>query len=153
MKKAPKLRSAIKPVISRGDRAAIFISDMLGSVWFLCLCLSFIAGYILWNLGIAGLKPFDPSPFDVLDTILSVFAIVLTFTVLISQKRQRKLEAIREQVEFEVNVRAENEITKILEMLHEIQGKMGIAKPDEDLEEMKKETDIKAIHDNLKDNL
>lgn len=48
-------------------------------------------------------------------------------------ERQRKLEKIREQLEFEVNVRAEHEITKVLEILQDIQLKMGIHKKDEEL--------------------
>jgi uncharacterized membrane protein len=145
------MRSALEAANSPADRAAIFISDMLGSIWFLAGCLLSIIIYILWNCGwIAGVKPFDPSPFNVLDTVLSVFAIVLTISVLISQKRQRRLEKIREEVEFEVNVRGEKEITKILAMLHEMQLKMGIQNADPELEEMKKDTDLKKIHESVK---
>ncbi|MEO3407616.1 DUF1003 domain-containing protein [Mucilaginibacter sp. CAU 1740] len=142
------LRSALTAQPGATER----LSDILGSVWFLIACLLLIVFYIAWNSGwIAGLKPFDASPFNVLDTILSIFAIVLSVTVLISQKTQRRQEKIREQVEFEINVRAEHEITKILEMLHEIQQKMGIKRNDQELEEMKKETDIADIHQKVKD--
>lgn len=81
---------------------------------------------------------------------MSAAAIFLSISVLISQNRQRRLEKIREQVEFEVNVRAENEITKILEMLHEMQQKMGIRKPDAELEEMKQKLDVNQLHDHIK---
>jgi uncharacterized membrane protein len=151
MKRSTQLRSAIAPTSRPADIAANLISDALGSLWFLLICLTLIICYITWNSGlIKSLRPFDPSPFNILDTILSVFAIVLSVSVLISQKRQRRLERIREQVEFEVNIRAEKEITKILTMLHEIQTKMGIAKSDKELDEMKKELDIKEIHDHIK---
>jgi uncharacterized membrane protein len=73
--------------------------------------------------------------------------------VLISQNRQRKIEKIREQVEFEVNIKAETEITKILEMLHDIQKKMGIAKKDPELEEMKETTDIQQLHRHIDPNI
>lgn len=106
-----------------------------------------------WNLRVVpGLKPFDPSPFPKLDSILSITAIFLSVSVLISQNRQRKLEKIRERVEFEVNVRAENEITKILEMLHEVQLKMGIHKDDQELEEMKEKIDVNQLHEHIKNN-
>lgn len=71
-------------------------------------------------------------------------------SVLMSQNRQRKLEKVREQVEFEVNVRAENEITKMLEMLHDIQAEMGILKPDQELEEMKEKLDVNKLHEHIK---
>lgn len=148
---AERLRVAADNATSAADRAALFVSDLLGSIWFLGSCLLAILIYIAWNGGwITGVRPFDPSPFNVLDTVLSVFAIVLTISVLISQKRQRRLEKIREQVEFEVNVKAEKEITKILEMLHEVQTKLGIHKSDAELEEMKKDTDLDQIHENAK---
>jgi len=145
------LRSAVNQKVGSADRTAIFISDLLGSAWFLAMCLALIGIYIAWNTGwIPGIAPFDKSPFNILDTILSVFAIVLSITVLISQKRQRRLEKVREQLEFEVNVRAETEITKILEMLHDIQRKIGINKSDNELEEMKKGLNIDELHENIK---
>ncbi|QEM09970.1 DUF1003 domain-containing protein [Mucilaginibacter rubeus] len=146
-------RSVPDPKGGPDDRAAILLSDILGSVWLLIAFLALIGFYLLWNFGlIKGLQPFDEAPFNVLDTILSIFAIVLSVAVLISQKRQRRLEKIREQVEFEVNVRAEHEITKILEMLHTIQQKLGITNNDQELEEMKKKTDIADIHEKIRKN-
>jgi hypothetical protein len=47
-------------------------------------------------------------------------------------------------------LRAENEITKILEMLHCIQHKLGINQPDPELEEMKQELDINQLHEDIK---
>jgi len=44
---------------------------------------------------------------------------------------------------------AETEITKMLEMLHGIQRKLGINKPDEELEEMKESLDLGELHKNL----
>lgn len=151
MKKKLTLGSAIEPATGPSDRVANFISDMLGSLWFLFGCLALIACYVFWNSGyLKSVQPFDPSPFNILDTILSVFAIILSVSVLISQKRQRRLEKIREEVEFEVNIRAEKEITKILTMLQDIQARLGIAKSDQELDEMKKELDIKELHEHIK---
>lgn len=150
MAKKTKLHAPPEPD-SPVDRAAIIISDLLGSLWFLTAFALAIGFYALWNLSaLPGLRPFDPAPFAVLDTILSTFAIFLSISVLISQRRQRRTEKIREQVEFEVNIRAENEITKVLEMLHEIQLKIGITKSDQDLEEMKQELDIDRLHREVK---
>ena len=81
--------------------------------------------------------------------VLSIFAIFLSVSVLISQNRLRRLEKVREQVEFEVNVRAEQEITKVLDMLHSIQRKLGIDQPDPELEQMKKNTDVERLHDQI----
>lgn len=153
MTRKKKFRPSLETRESRGDRIAISIANVLGSLPALFTYAIVILCYLTWNLDlIPGLKPFDPSPFPKLDAILSITAIFLSVSVLISQNRQRKLEKIREHVEFEVNVRAENEITKILEMLHEMQQKMGIRKTDEELEEMKEKLDVNALHEHIRNN-
>ncbi len=87
-----------------------------------------------------------------LTMIVSLFAIILSVAVLISQNREGKMNSLRQQIEFEVNVHAEYEITKVLAMLHEIQIKLGISnKKDTVLEEMKEPLDIQKIHEQLND--
>ncbi|MBV8389931.1 MAG: DUF1003 domain-containing protein [Mucilaginibacter sp.] len=148
-----KIRSAIDIRQTWLDRAAVAITDLFGSIGFLVFCLLLLGFYITWNLGwLPVLQPFDPFPFNGLDSVLSIFAIILSVCVLISQKRQRRIEKVREQLEFEINIKAETEITKILEMLHEIQKTMGIDKKDPELEEMKETTDIQQLHRQIDEN-
>ncbi len=137
------------------DKAATFITATFGSIRFLGLCMAFFLVWIAWNLNVLPLlKPFDPYPFQMLTMIVSIFAIILSISVLISQNREGKRDMIRQQVEFEVNIRAESEITKMLTMLHEIQKKMGITDTvDTELEKMKAETDIHDIHQKLDDSV
>ncbi|HEY9001575.1 MAG TPA: DUF1003 domain-containing protein [Mucilaginibacter sp.] len=148
-----KIRSSLETRQTWLERAAITITDFFGSVGFLVFSLLFLIFYLAWNLGwLPILRPFDPFPFNGLDSVLSIFAIILSVCVLISQKRQRRIEKVREQVEFEINIKAETEITKMLEMLHEIQKKMGIDKKDPELEEMKETTDIQQLHRHIDEN-
>jgi uncharacterized membrane protein len=86
MKRSKKLKSSPDPRESRGDRIAISIADSLGSLPALFTYTVLILCYVIWNLNwIPGLKPFDRSPFDKLDTVLSITAIFLSLSVLISQ--------------------------------------------------------------------
>jgi uncharacterized membrane protein len=128
------------------DGLARFITNTFGSLAFLLVYVLFIAGWIAWNHGWLGLKPFDKSPFSELELFLSAFAIFLSVMVLISQKRQARLEKINERVEFEVNLKSEKEITKVLEMLQRIQQKLGIDKKDPELDKMMEELDTEKIH-------
>jgi uncharacterized membrane protein len=135
------------------DNFGTKITAVLGSLWFLGgYCILFTV-WICWNVNLLpGLKPFDPFPFPILEMVVSLFAIILSVSVLINQNRQGSIERIRRQVEFEVNVRAETEITKVLNMLHEIQQKMGLANAvDQELEDMKEPIDIKQLHQTLDD--
>jgi uncharacterized membrane protein len=143
-----ELKSSLDFNKTKTDHIAVFITDVLGSMKFLIACLLLFIVWISWNIHfLPPLKPFDPFPFPILEMLVSLFAIVLSVSVLINQNRQGKIEQIRRQVEFEVNVRAENEVTKILNMLHEMQQHMGInVQDDKELEEMKEPTDVKQIH-------
>ncbi len=147
------IKSALEIRQTGIDHFANMITDVFGSIIFLLILLGVFAVYGAWNLGfLPGLAPFDPYPFNVLDTLLSVFAVILSIAVLISQNRQRRQEKIRAQVEFEVNVRAEREITKILSMLQEIQRELGISKSDPELEKMKETTDLDQLHRSIDEN-
>jgi uncharacterized membrane protein len=136
------------------DYVAVFIAKVFGSMLFLISVLLLFTMWICWNLNcLPGLKPFDPFPFPTLVMAVSLFAIVLSISVLINQNRQGRIEKIRKQVEFEVNVLAESEVTKVLNMLHEIHQHMGLhTKEDHELEEMKEPTDIAEIHQSLDNN-
>ncbi len=148
--KSNQLKSRTQLPAGDKQQVAIFITNVFGSLTFLFFCLLFFGLWITWNLGIiTQRKPFDPYPFPGLEMIVSLFAIILSVSVLSSQKRQSRQLKIDQQVEFEVNVRAENEITQVLRMLHEIQSKLGISQSDDQLEEMKKDLDLHEIHEQL----
>jgi uncharacterized membrane protein len=142
-----QLRSSLNFTNTKIDKLSVFIIDVLGSMTFLICCLAVFTLWICWNIKfIPGLKPFDPFPFSTLEMAVSIFAIVLSVSVLINQNRQGRIEKIRQQVEFEVNVRAEHEITRLLELVHEMHQKMGLStKSDQELEEMKQPTDLEEI--------
>jgi uncharacterized membrane protein len=146
----PELKSSLEFTKTRADNATILLIEIFGTVKFLVCCILFFIVWICWNIHFSPLKPFDPFPFPILQMTVSVFAIILSVSVLINQNRQGKIEKIRQQVDFEVNVRAEEEITKVLTMLHEIHQKMGLnSESDKELEEMKEATDIKQIHQTI----
>src|ERR1035437_6893107 len=100
------------------DVMARFLTKSFGSVWFLNANLIFIFVWIIINLGwISGMHPFDPFPFSLLLMIAAFSAMLLAIVVLINQNQQGNMEDVRQRIDFEVNVRAEREITKILTML------------------------------------
>jgi uncharacterized membrane protein len=135
------------------DNFGVRVTAVLGSMWFLAGYIIMFTVWICWNLRfLPGLKPFDPFPFPILQMVVSLFAIILSVSVLVNQNRQGRIERIKRRVEFEVNVRAETEITKVLNMLHEIQQKMGLANAvDKELEDMKEPIDIKQLHQTMDD--
>ena len=103
------------------DALAKFLTKSFGTLRFLILTLVFIILWIVVNLGlIPGISPFDIYPFVWLVTLVQLFSIVLSIIILISQNQEERINEVRQQMDFEINVRAEQEITKILQMLEEI---------------------------------
>lgn len=130
--------------------AARLITKSLGSVWFLNTTLAVIALWIIANLNlIPGVHPFDPYPFDCLVMIATLSAMLLAIVVLINQNQQGRMADIRQRIDFEVNVRAEHEITKMLKMLDELHVMAGIEKVDIELDKMKKKIDIAEIKEDI----
>ena len=128
------------------DATAKILTKSFGTVWFLGIIFIFILLWIGINLGaVPWLEVFDVYPFNLLSAIVSVFGIFLSIIVLISQDRQGRIADVRQRIDFEINVRAETEITKILNMLDEIHNEIGIAKVDTELEKMKEKIDITEI--------
>jgi len=132
------LKSFLSFEENKSDRHVRFITSLFGSAGFLGFCIVFFVCWIALNLKVFPfLTPFDPFPFPVLEMTVSLFAVILSVSVLINQNRQGRIDKIRQQVEFEINVRAEEKITKIINMVHEIHHKLGIASQDEELDKMK----------------
>lgn len=126
------------------------ISDDLtatfGSPTFLLLNAIFFFVWITGNSGnLPGFPIFDPYPFGLLTMIVSLEAIFLSIFVLVSQNRSSLISSLREEVHLRVNLIAEEEITKILEVLAEMRKEMGIKTKDDELDAMIKRIDTNYI--------
>ncbi len=146
------LKSYVRFERQWADVSVRVLTKSFGSVWFLNVNLFFIFVWIVINLGwIPWIHPFDPYPFTLLLMITAFSAMLLAIVVLINQNQQGRMADVRQRIDFEVNVRAENEITKILIMLDELHAKFGISKvkTDKELEKMKEKIDITEIKEHV----
>ena len=96
------------------ERIADVIAEFSGSILFLVLNAMWFAFWIIWNVTPA-LKHFDPYPFGFLTMVVSLEAIFLSIFVLVSQNRQAAKDRLRADSEYEVNLKAEAEITQLHE--------------------------------------
>jgi uncharacterized membrane protein len=109
------------------EKFADIATQMVGSNAFLLLDIAVFAVWIFLNLSlIPGLKPFDPFPFSFLTSAVSLEAIILAILVLISQNRASHIADLREEIHLQVNVIAEEEITKVMSLLVLIAEKHGL---------------------------
>lgn len=129
------------------DKAADFLTESFGTIWFFALNGIWFSIWIIINTGlIPGVKIFDPFPFGLLTMIVSLEAIFLAIIVLISQNREAHVAELREEIDLQINVRAEQEITKMLIILDAIHDHLGLpAEDDEELSMMKHRTNLDEI--------
>jgi uncharacterized membrane protein len=103
---------------SGAEKFADSITNALGSVFFLGLNGMWFLLWITINTGLIPWVPaFDPFPFGLLTMIVSLEAIFLAIIVLISQNRAARVDEMREEVDLQVNMIAEEEVTKALQLL------------------------------------
>lgn len=112
---------------SFSEKVADYMTRVFGSIGFLTLNILVFVGWILVNTGrIAGVEIFDPFPFGLLTTAVSLQAIFLAIIVLISQNRASKVADLREEVDLHIDIISEQEITKILHLVSMLCKKEGI---------------------------
>ena len=107
------------------DRIAASITRFCGSMAFVWVHVVFFTGWILWNT-ILPMQKIDPYPFSFLTLVVSLEAIFLSTFIMISENRQEKLDERRSHLDLQINLLAEQENTKQLQLLKAIADKLGI---------------------------
>jgi uncharacterized membrane protein len=96
------------------EKIADVIAEFSGSITFLILNALWFFCWIGWN-SLPGVPHFDPYPFGFLTMVVSLEAIFLSIFVLVSQNRQGMKDRLRADAEYEVNLKAELEVTHLHE--------------------------------------
>lgn len=107
------------------DRIADMITRFAGSMSFVYIHLCLFGIWIVWNLGWLGLAPFDKS-FVVLAMFASVEAIFLSTFVLISQNRASVHADKRADLDLQIGLLSEHEVTHLITLVRAIAKKMDI---------------------------
>jgi uncharacterized membrane protein len=132
------------------ERMAGAITRFAGSFTFVYLHLAIVAVWTLANLGfIPALRPWDPT-FVILATAASVEAIFLSTFVMISQNRMAQLNESRAQLDLQVSLLAEHEVTRLIHLTSAIAARLEID-PGEGLEEFKRDIAPEAVLDAIED--
>lgn len=127
------------------------LTSFFGSLTFLGFNAFIFTIWLLINTGTIPIIPiFDPFPFILLTMIVSLEAIFLTVIVLLSQNRQGLVNSLREELDLQVNLLSERELTKTLSLLSDIHRHLGIKRDaDPELESMLKDIDTSYIERKL----
>jgi len=117
---------------------------------FVYLHLLLYGAWIVLNLGvIPGVPKFDPS-FVILAMEASVEAIFLSTFVLISQNRMARVSGRRADLDLQISLLAEHELTKLSELVVAIAERLDIrAASDPELQEVQRDVAPEVVLDEL----
>jgi len=124
--------------------AASGTSMLVHLVWFVA--------WIVINVGwIPGLDPFDPFPFSFLTMTVSLEAIFLALFVLASQNRMGKQADLRANLDLQIDLLVEREMTAVLQLLSDIVKHQHIPThvTEDALADLIKKTDVQTLADEV----
>src|ERR1019366_7840128 len=138
------------------ERVSDVITKLVANLGFLLAHLIVISVWSLANLHvIPGLKAFDPFPFGILALVVSSESVFLTIFVLISKSRMARQSERRSNLDLQVGMLSEQELTTILQMLQKLCQHMGVNvdSSKQEVQSFSKTTDVHKRASELEDKL
>jgi uncharacterized membrane protein len=133
------------------DRLADAVTRFTGSLTFVAVHLVVFGTWVLINAGVLPLPRFDPS-FVILATVASVEAIFLSTFVLISQNRMQAHADERADLDLQVSLLAEHEVTRLITLVQAIAEKMGVEQArDPELSELAQDVAPERVLDAMRE--
>jgi uncharacterized membrane protein len=138
-----------------GERLSDTIARQAGRSWFIAAHGIWFGGWMLLNSGrVVSVRPFDAYPYPFLTFVVSLEAIFLSLFILMSQSRSAKQADDRAHLDLQINLLAEQESTKMLQMLQSLCEHHGLAKAlDPEVEKLKAQTKPDELLKELKESL
>jgi uncharacterized membrane protein len=134
------------------ERLASAITRFSGSMRFVYVHAAIYGFWIVANLGwIPGVSPWDPT-FVALAMVASVEAIFLSTFILITQNRMAAAADRRAELDLQVSLLAEAEITKLVELVSMIAERLELPTAEHhEIEEMKQRVEPEAVLDAIEE--
>ena len=125
------------------------VTSFTGSMAFVYIHILLFGGWIISNLPGTPLPKFDPS-FVTLAMCASVESIFLSTFVLITQNRMADLADKRDDLNLQMSLLAEHEVTRLVQLVSAMAKKMGIDEAhDPELDELKRDVAPERVLDTL----
>jgi uncharacterized membrane protein len=140
---------------SISERVADRVAGLVGSALFVGVHAAMVLLWILVNVRGMSQHAFDPYPFTLLGTVVSLEAVFLSSFILMRQNRMRKRAERRDHLNLQIDLIAEKEITKLLQMVGAIGAHLGLEEMQNDREfkEFSKTTSVEKLTEKLENTL
>ena len=141
-----EVRRAADARRTASDRIADAVTAFAGTMWCVYLHALLFGTWAVVNLGwVPGVKRFDPT-FVILATFASVEAIFLSTFILISQNRMQRLADRRADLDLQISLLTEHELTRVAQLLDGVARRLDAPRPPEDeLRQIKRDIRPEAV--------
>ncbi|GGG49412.1 DUF1003 domain-containing protein [Bizionia arctica] len=110
-----------KDELKKSELFAIWITERIGTIGFFFIIIIWTVIWLCWNMFAPLHLCFDPFPGFVLWLFISnLIQIMLMPLIMVGQNLQAKRAEIRSENDFNVNIKAEKEITFLIEEMKEL---------------------------------
>jgi uncharacterized membrane protein len=131
------------------------LSGLVARPGYVAAILCFVVLWIMVNSSgkILGGVAWDPPPFEWLQGLLGLTALITTTVVLIAQIRQAKLEQQRAHLDLQVNLLTEQKVTKLISLVEELRRDLPMVKDRHDpvSESLQEAADASKVLEALED--
>jgi uncharacterized membrane protein len=137
---------------TRGQRVSDAIANFSGTIFFVVLhVVIFTAWFLVNTYKFPGIPNFDPYPFTLLNMAVSVEAVLLSTFVLMKQNGMQNKSDHRNRLNLQIDLLAEKEVTKMLQLLRLVCIKLEIEEVthDEELDDMVSATSIEHMAERI----
>ena len=147
-----KRRAREEATATLEERIADAITRFSGTMKFVYLHAVVYGFWIIANLDLVpGVPKFDPS-FVILAMVASVEAIFLSTFILITQNRMSAAADKRAELDLQMSLLAEHEVTKLAALLSAIADRLGVqTEVDAEVEELKEDVAPEAVLDEIEE--
>lgn len=139
---------------TRAEKASDAIAGFVGNLKFVFAHLGLFAFWIIDNT-LPRVKHFDPSPFSLLSTVVTLEAILLASIILMRQTRYGRRADERDHLMLQILLLTEKELTAVVGMNRQIAKEIGLEeianRPD--IREFSRHTSIEDVAQTIKDTL
>jgi uncharacterized membrane protein len=108
--------------VNRHQRLIELLTTNVGRPWLLYTCVIFASGWLILNtLGRQfGIAAWDPAPFPLLQTVMTLCALLVAIAVLVTQNRQAKVDRRQAQLDLQISLAIDQRAAKIISLLEEL---------------------------------
>ena len=123
MKRESSNHPLLRHKLTRGQKAADHLTNLMGSWTFIFTFLLFLLIWVFINF-YGWLHQWDPYPFILLNLVLSMLAALQAPIILMSQNREAQKDRLRAEYDYAVNKKAEKEIQEVKQQLNRIEKRL-----------------------------